>query len=185
MTALRNFDEDERIVSDINQILNEDINEPGAFGARGLFGIVNDKLRNAIGIGETEWANLPAEVRTDRILEITAQRSVRNILGESGKTISNLDRQIVAKIFGNVDIWTSPAELRKILSNSRSNVIEGMRAGQSTIISRAQGLKELGYPSEVVKANDSLIARILGFNFDNIEQYKRGDNVSGFEEIDL
>ena len=60
-----------------------------------------------------------------------------------------------------------------------------MRAGQSTIISRAQGLKELGYPSEVVKANDSLIARILGFNFDNIEQYKRGDNVSGFEEIDL
>ena len=111
MTALRNFDEDERIVSDINQILNEDINEPGAFGARGLFGIVNDKLRNARGIGETEWANLPAEVRTDRILEITAQRSVRNILGESGKTISNLDRQIVAKIFGNVDIWTSPAEL--------------------------------------------------------------------------
>ena len=185
MTALRNFDEDERIVSDINQILNEDINDPTAFGARGLFGIVNDKLRNAIGMGETEWANLPAEVRTKKILEITAQRSVRSILGESGKTISNLDRQIVAQIFGNVDIWTSPAELRKILSNSRANIIEGMRAGQSTIISRAQGLKELGYPSEVVNVNDSLIARILGFSFDNIEQYKRGDNVSGFEEVDL
>ena len=185
MVALRNFDEDERIVSDINQILNEDINDPAAFGARGLFGIVNDKIRNALGIGETEWANLPAEVRTKKILEITSQRSVRSILGESGKTISNLDRQIVAQIFGNVDIWTSPAELRKILSNSRSNIIEGMRAGQSTVISRAQGLNELGYPSQVIRVNDPLIARILGFSFDNIEQYKRGDDVSGFEEIDL
>jgi len=185
LVALRNFDEDERIVSDINQILNEDINDPAAFGARGLFGIVNDKIRNALGIGETEWANLPAEVRTKKILDITAQRSVRSILGESGKTISNLDRQIVAQIFGNVDIWTSPAELRKILSNSRSNIIEGMRAGQSTVISRAQGLNKLGYPSQVIKVNDPLIARILGFSFDNIEQYKRGDDVSGFEEIDL
>ena len=185
MVALRNFDEDERIVSDINQILNEDINDPAAFGARGLLGIVNDKIRNALGIGETEWANLPAEVRTKKILEITSQRSVRSILGESGKTISNLDRQIVAQIFGNVDIWTSPAELRKILSNSRSNIIEGMRAGQSTVISRAQGLNELGYPSQVIRVNDPLIARILGFSFDNIEQYKRGDDVSGFEEIDL
>ena len=185
MVALRNFDEDERIVSDINQILNEDINDPAAFGARGLLGIVNDKIRNALGIGETEWANLPAEVRTKKILEITSQRSVRSILGESGKTISNLDRQIVAQIFGNVDIWTSPAELRKILSNSRSNIIEGMRAGQSTVISRAQGLNKLGYPSQVIKVNDPLIARILGFSFDNIEQYKRGDDVSGFEEIDL
>ena len=185
LVALRNFDEDERIVSDINQILNEDINDPAAFGARGLLGIVNDKIRNALGIGETEWANLPAEVRTKKILDITAQRSVRSILGESGKTISNLDRQIVAQIFGNVDIWTSPAELRKILSNSRSNIIEGMRAGQSTVISRAQGLNKLGYPSQVIKVNDPLIARILGFSFDNIEQYKRGDDVSGFEEIDL
>jgi len=185
LVALRNFDEDERIVSDINQILNEDINDPAAFGARGLFGIVNDKIRNALGIGETEWANLPAEVRTKKLLDITAQRSVRSILGESGKTISNLDRQIVAQIFGNVDIWTSPAELRKILSNSRSNIIEGMRAGQSTVISRAQGLNKLGYPSQVIKVNDPLIARILGFSFDNIEQYKRGDDVSGFEEIDL
>ena len=184
-TALRNFDEDERIVSDINQILNEDINDPTAFGARGLFGIVNDKFRNALGLGETEWANLPAEVRTRKILEITAQRSVRSILGESGKTISNLDRQIVAQIFGNVDIWTSPAELRKILSNSRSNIIEGMRAGQSTIISRSRGLQELRYPSDVLDVHEALIARILGFSFDNIEQYKRGDEVSGFKEIDL
>jgi hypothetical protein len=184
-TALKNFDEDERIVSDINQILNEDVNDPTAFGATGFFGKINDKFRNALGLGEQEWAELPAEVRTERILKITSQRSVRSILGESGKTISNLDRQIVAEIFGNVNIWTSPAELKKILGSSRSTIIENMRSTQNQILSRANAFKQAGYKSPVLNANESLIDRILGFNFDNIEQYKRGDSVSGFKEINL
>tara|TARA_R110001583_G_scaffold59222_1_gene176201 strand:- start:191 stop:2083 length:1893 start_codon:yes stop_codon:yes gene_type:complete len=184
-TALKNFDEDERIVSDINQILNEDVNDPTAFGATGFLGKINDKFRNALGLGEQEWADLPAEVRTERILKITSQRSVRSILGESGKTISNLDRQIVAEIFGNVNIWTSPAELKKILGSSRSTIIENMRSTQNQILSRANAFKKAGYKSPVLYANESLIDRILGFSFDNIEQYKRGDSVSGFKTISL
>ncbi len=184
-TALKNFDEDERILSDINQVLNEDVNDPTAFGAKGFLGKINDKFRNALGYGETEWENLDAEVRTGLILDITAQRSVRNILGESGKTISNLDREIVARIFGNVNIWTSPAELKKILGQSRSNIIEGMRSTQNQIISRANAFKQVGYKSPVLDANESLIDRILDFKFDNIEAYKRGDSVSGYKTISL
>ena len=148
-------------------------------------GKINDKFRNALGYGETEWENLDAEVRTGLILDITAQRSVRNILGESGKTISNLDREIVARIFGNVNIWTSPAELKKILGQSRSNIIEGMRSTQNQIISRANAFKQVGYKSPVLDLNESLIDRILDFKFDNIEAYKRGDSVSGFKTISL
>jgi len=184
-TALKNFDESERILSDINQVLNEDVNDPKAFGAQGFLGKINDKFRNAIGYGETEWENLPAEVRTNLILDITAQRSVRDILGESGKTISNLDRNIVAKIFGNVNIWTSPAELKKILGQSRSNIIEGMRSTQNQIVSRANAFKQVGYKSPVLDVNESLIDRILDFKFDNIEAYKRGDSVSGYKTISL
>jgi len=184
-TALKNFDEDERILSDINQVLNEDVNDPTAFGAKGFLGKINDKFRNALGYGETEWENLDAEVRTGLILDITAQRSVRNILGESGKTISNLDREIVARIFGNVNIWTSPAELKKILGQSRSNIIEGMRSTQNQIVSRANAFKQVGYKSPVLDANESLIDRILDFKFDNIEAYKRGDSVSGYKTISL
>lgn len=184
-TALKNFDEDERILSDINQVLNEDVNDPTAFGAKGFLGKINDKFRNALGYGETEWENLSAEVRTGLILDITAQRSVRNILGESGKTISNLDREIVARIFGNVNIWTSPAELKKILGQSRSNIIEGMRSTQNQIISRANAFKQVGYKSPVLDVNESLIDRILDFKFDNIEAYKRGDSVSGYKTISL
>lgn len=184
-TALKNFDEDERILSDINQVLNEDVNDPTAFGAKGFLGKINDKFRNALGYGETEWENLTAEVRTGLILDITAQRSVRNILGESGKTISNLDREIVARIFGNVNIWTSPAELKKILGQSRSNIIEGMRSTQNQIVSRANAFKQVGYKSPVLDLNESLIDRILDFKFDNIEAYKRGDSVSGYKTISL
>ena len=184
-TALKNFDEDERILSDINQILNEDINAPGAFGAQGLFGKINDKFRNAVGMGEKKWEDLSAEVRTALILKVTSQRSVRTILGESGKTISNLDREIVAQIFGNVDIWTSPAELKKILGNSRSNIIEGLRSGQNQIISRATALNRVGYSSPVLGVNQSLIERILNFNFDNIENYRLGEESTGYIETTL
>jgi len=184
-TAIKNFDEDERILSDINQILNEDINAPGAFGAQGFFGKINDKLRNAIGMGETEWENLPAEVRTAKILEITAQRSVRSILGESGKTISNLDRDIVARIFGDVNIWTSPAELKKILGNSRSQIIGNLRTGQTLIISRGKALNLTGYPSSTLDLNRSVIERILKFNFDQAETYRIGDSAAGYIETSL
>jgi hypothetical protein len=184
-TAIKNFDEDERILSDINQILNEEVDKEGAFGVQGFFGKINDKFKNALGYGETEWKNLPAEVKTAKILEITAQRSVRNILGESGKTISNLDREIVARIFGNVDIWTSPAELKKILGNSRDNIIEGLRSGQTQIISRANALNEVGYPSASLQANKSLIDRIMNFEFDNIYNYQLGENSAGYIETTL
>ena len=36
-----------------------------------------------------------------------------------------------------------------------------------------------------LKADKNNDISSLGFSFDNIEQYKRGDDVSGFEEIDL
>ena len=184
-TAIKNFDEDERILSDINQILNEDINAPGAFGAQGFFGKINDKFRNAIGMGETEWENLPAEVRTAKILEITAQRSVRSILGESGKTISNLDRDIVARIFGDVNIWTSPAELKKILGNSRSQIIGNLRDGQTLIISRGNALNLTNYPSPTLAVNQPIIDRILKFNFDQAETYRIGDSAAGYIETTL
>jgi len=178
--ALSQFDESERIVSDINQILNEDIKEPGAFGARGFLAKINDKIRNAAGYGETEWEKLDPAVKTQTILDVTAQRSVRQILGESGKTISNLDRDIVARIFGNVNIWTSPAELSKLLTNSRDNIVESMRKDQSTVISRANAIGQGGYNSPALMANEPLINRILDFDFENIENYRLGENEPGY-----
>jgi len=178
--ALREFDEDERIISDINQIINEDLKDPTAFGVGGFISKISEDLRAAAGYGETDWENLDSAKRTQIILDVTAQRSVRDILGESGKTISNLDRDIVAKIFGSVGIFTSPAEIQKKLENSRANIIEGMRGHQNSIISRVKGLNELKYDSGLLGLNESIIDRILDFDFENIETYRRPEGASGF-----
>jgi hypothetical protein len=183
--SLSQFDESERIVSDINQILNEDIKDPGAFGARGFITQISDKFRNLAGYGEEDWNKLAPAVRTQVILDVTAQRSVRQILGESGKTISNLDRDIVARIFGKVGVFTSPAELSKLLTNSRDNIVESMRKDQSLIISRANAIGLGGYNSPALMANESLINRILGFSFDNIQNYKLSDGAAGYIEATL
>ena len=183
--ALKNFDEDERIVSDLNQILNEDINDPNAFGVKGFITKISEDLRAAAGMGEKEWNNLAPAKRIQTILDVTAQRSVRNILGESGKTISNLDRELVANIFGSVNIFTSRAELKKKLEDSRAQIIEGMRNAQSTVLSNANALQEARYPSAVLKANLPLLRRILDFDFTNIDQYKLGEDTSGYVEISI
>ena len=183
--ALKKFDEDERIVSDLNQILNEDINDPNAFGARGFITKISEDLAAAAGMGAKEWSELAPAKRIQTILDVTAQRSVRNILGESGKTISNLDRELVANIFGSVNIFTSPAELKKKLQDSRAQIIQGMRNGQDTITSNATALQEAGYPSRVLQNNIPLLQRILKFNFDDIENYKLGSNATGYIETTL
>jgi|5_EtaG_2_1085323.scaffolds.fasta_scaffold03143_2 hypothetical protein len=183
--AMKNFDEDERIVSDLNKILNEDINDPNAFGARGFITKITEDLRAAAGMGAKEWSELSPAKRIQTILDVTAQRSVRNILGESGKTISNLDRELVANIFGSVNIFTSPAELKKKLEDSRAQVIEGMRGQQNTITSNATALQEAGYPSRVLQNNIPLLQRILKFNFDDIENYTLGSNATGYIETTL
>lgn len=183
--ALKDFDEDERIVSDLNKILNEDINEPGAFGVGGFISKISEDLRAAAGYGETDWNNLSAAKRTDLILKTVTQRSVRDILGESGKTISNLDRELVADIFGSVNVFTTPAELKKKLTDSRAQIIESMRTQQDTITSNATALQEAGYPSRVLQNNIPLLQRILNFDFDNIENYRLGDNSSGYIETTL
>ena len=183
--ALKDFDEDERIVSDLNQILNEDINDPNAFGVRGFITKISEDLRAAAGLGEDDWNKLSAAKRTDIILKVVTQRSVRDILGESGKTISNLDRELVADIFGSVNVFTTPAELKKKLQDSRAQIIESMRTQQDTITSNATALQEAGYPSRVLQNNISLLQRILQFNFDDIENYRLGDNSAGYIETTL
>lgn len=183
--ALKDFDEDERIVSDLNKILNEDINDPNAFGVKGFITKISEDLRAAANMGEKDWNNLSAAKRTDLILKTVTQRSVRDILGESGKTISNLDRELVADIFGSVNVFTTPAELKKKLTDSRAQIIESMRTQQDTITSNATALQEAGYPSRVLQNNIPLLQRILSFDFDNIENYRLGDNSSGYIETTL
>ena len=60
-----------------------------------------------------------------------------------------------------------------------------MRTQQDTITSNATALQEAGYPSRVLQNNHSLLQRILNLDFDDIENYRLGDNSSGYIETTL
>ena len=60
-----------------------------------------------------------------------------------------------------------------------------MRNAQNTVLSNANALQEARYPSAVLKANLPLLRRILDFDFTNIDQYKLGEDTSGYVEISI
>ena len=104
-TAIRNFSGSERTLKDLDAVF-KDLEDPNAYGVKGWLTQSMTKLAAAAGMSLGDWKDLDPTTRINTTLDVLAQQSVREILGESGKTISNLDRQIVADIFGNLTIFS-------------------------------------------------------------------------------
>ena len=96
---------------------------------------------------------------------------MREILGESGKTISNLDRQIVEEVFGDIKITTPVAVSLKKLEDSRKNIINGMMQTQNALIANKSFFDRIGYDAPILSINKSILDLIGQFTFDNAESY--------------
>ena len=79
-----------------------------------------DKLKAFFGATDT---NVSDSTKIQNYIDQVKQRSIREILNESGRTISNLDREIVDKVFGELDLTGDPKEIRKKLANARANLV--------------------------------------------------------------
>ena len=89
-------------------------------GIGGQFNIYADKLKAAFGY---DFDSSDATKIAQAINQVK-QRSIREILNESGRTISDLDRQIVDKIFGEIDLTTPPDQLSKKLRKARADLVK-------------------------------------------------------------
>jgi len=87
-------------------------------GVFGQFDIYADKLKALSGM---DFDPSDATQITNAIEQVK-QRSIREILNESGRTISDLDRQIVEKIFGGIDLTSVPSEIVKKLRKGRADL---------------------------------------------------------------
>jgi len=87
-------------------------------GVFGQFDIYADKLKALSGM---DFDPSDATQITNAIEQVK-QRSIREILNESGRTISDLDRQIVEKIFGGIDLTSAPSEIIKKLRKGRADL---------------------------------------------------------------
>lgn len=95
------------------------------------------------------------------------QRSIREILNESGRTISNLDREIVNDVFGDLDLTGDPTEIRKKLYNARANLIKNNRDKQRKITSDYRVLQDPAYQGKglaAISPYEDLILKIIGLD---------------------
>ena len=73
-----------------------------------------------------------------------SQANIREILGESGRTISNFDRQIVQDLSTNIVLGQEPALNLKALSNVEGRIRNNMQTQIDEINAVRQALKLAG-----------------------------------------
>tara|TARA_R100001086_G_scaffold249835_2_gene191219 strand:+ start:1721 stop:3676 length:1956 start_codon:yes stop_codon:yes gene_type:complete len=94
-------------------------NPQQATGFRGLIASAFSDVKAAIGRGSIDFENLPPYKQVATIIETIRQKNLQAVLGESGRTISDRDRQIITKVFGDQRSgFASPGELKKLLRQS-------------------------------------------------------------------
>ena len=89
------------------------------------------------------------------------QRSIREILNESGRTISNLDRDIVNDVFGEINLTDKPSEIRKKLFNARENLIRNNEDKKRSIDSTYTIIRNPAYQGVGINAVTPFVDDIL------------------------
>ena len=166
--TLTNFQKSEKTLGDLDDVF-VDLEDPNAYGATGWLQESMDKLAAATGRSTGDWKKLSARSRINATLEVLTQSSVREVLGESGKTISNLDRQIVAEIFGNLTVFTDPSIIKDKLTRTRNTVLRSMQGDKDIITKDLSYFARTGVTSPLATQRQDLIDRILGIDLTSLE----------------
>jgi len=185
--SLRSFKKGENTLSNLNLVI-QTLDEGGATGLEGFFGEATDMIQAAIQSDTgKKFDQLNPRTRANALLKVLRQANVREILGESGKTISNLDRQIVEDVFGDIKIGTPLSVSLKKLEDSRQNIIGGMELSRDQITSAKTFFDNARFNSPVYAKNYDIIQLINNFNFDNAINYikEATESSAGIPTIDL
>ena len=127
-------------------VLNEDTTSGKAIVSEFLTkagSVFNVKTGKADPNGKS-WDQLDSRTRARVLLNQITQKNIRDILGESGKTISNLDRQIVERLVGSLDVGKTDAEVLETLQLTRSGVMANMDNSISRLQSNNIGMTQYG-----------------------------------------
>ncbi len=130
-------------------------------GLPGRVARFKDEAAAFMGIPDS---NVSDATKIKNYIEQVKQRSIREILNESGRTISNLDRDIVDRVFGDLDLTGNPKEILKKLKNARSSLIKNNTDKQRAISSTYEIVQNPAYQGVGVKAitpYSSLIEKII------------------------
>ena len=163
---IKGFEKSGETLKNLNYIIKT-LGEGGATGLQGFFGEATDMIEAAIQRNEGKpFEKLSPRTRANALLNVLRQANVREILGESGKTISNLDRQIVEEVFGDIKITTPLAVSIQKLKDSRTRIIGTMNEQKGKIASYENYFTNVGYDSPILANRKSVIDIIKAFTPD-------------------
>ena len=166
--GINNFEKTERDLSRLQYAIKQ-VDE-GADGFRGLFGKGLDML-NAFTSQNygTKFSDLEPRTQADAIINALKQQNIRDVLGESGRTISNLDREIVAEIFGSIKSTTPASAIKAKLKEIENRFRLSLKAERNSLLVASDYFQQTGMPSSSFLANKDLINKIL--NIKSFENY--------------
>ena len=182
---LKTFEKNTSSLSSLNQVI-EILNTETATGVKGFFGEATDTILAFIksDTGES-FDDLSGRTKANALIKALTQKNIKDILSESGKTISNLDRKIVEDVFGNIKLGTPLAVSLRKLGESRDDIISGLISTQTNIVSYKSYFDNVDYDSEVYRINNSLIDLVSKFRAATATDYKTGESTPGYESISL
>ena len=172
---IRAFQKNQKNVKEIDKALNIIQNE-GGFGIQGSIKKLVTAAAIAMGKNVKNWDNLDPRTKIDAITKVLQQSNIQEILGESGRTISNLDREVIKDVFGSMTFTTSEAEIVKKLQDSRAKTLTASNETRGEIAAGKDYFNMTGRNSVVIEQNKDLIDLILQFDPDSFT-YEYGQRV--------
>jgi len=106
-------------------------NDPEIKGWRGFIGKLTtqvDAFLAAANETPESFDKLPPRVQFEKLMTVVSQKNIKDILNETGKTISNIDRDIVDRIMGKITVFTNPAETLKSLQLAREDSLKNLES---------------------------------------------------------
>ena len=179
---LRNFQKSAKNLKYIDEITG--IVEGG--GATGLAGFAQSWITKAVGVigggaSLKTWDKLDPTTRARALLKVMQQTNIREILGESGRTISNLDRDIIKDVFGDITLTTTPAEILRKLEDSREGVMQSANQTKGMVNTNLGFFERAKINSSVAQQNRDLIRMIIQFDTNTYGS----DYAKAYEEVDV
>ena len=172
---IRVFQKTQKNVKEIDKALNI-IKEEGGFGIQGSIQKFVTAAAVAMGKSVKKWDSLDPRTKIDAITKVLQQSNIQEILGESGRTISNLDREVIQDVFGSMTFTTSEAEIIKKLEDSRAKTLTASNETRGEIAAAKDYFDMTGRGSVVIEQNKDLVDLILQFDPDSFT-YEYGQKV--------
>lgn len=162
--TLKDFQNSRDNLKKLDGVINE-IEAGGATGLVGLLGKAKDQFLTLIkeGYGK-DFDQLSPRTRAEAAVKVLQQKSIRDLLGESGKTISNLDRKIIEDIFGTIDTFTPPAIIIDKLRDTRKGFVDSIKRQQSQANIDLQFFRRANQESSTLSSDYQTILDLLEFS---------------------